>query len=64
MKKPNVAVIITNYNYGAYVISAISSAAYKQDYAGDIRVYIVDDGSSDDSWIKYQISQTKLRRGN
>lgn len=52
MKKPNVAVIITNYNYGAYVISAISSAAYKQDYAGDIRVYIVDDGSSDDSWDK------------
>ena len=49
--KPNVAIICTNYNYGEYVMDAISSAL-NQDYAGPLRVYVVDDGSSDDSWEK------------
>tara|TARA_B100001113_G_C21121966_1_gene627760 strand:- start:2312 stop:3088 length:777 start_codon:yes stop_codon:yes gene_type:complete len=48
---PNVAIIITNYNYGKYVINAIESAL-SQDYDGNIRVYVVDDGSQDDSWDK------------
>jgi glycosyltransferase involved in cell wall biosynthesis len=48
---PNVAIIITNYNYGKYVIQAINSAI-NQDYAGNLRVYVLDDGSSDDSWEK------------
>lgn len=46
---PNVAIIITNYNYGNYLISAINSGL-DQDYEGDVRVYVVDDGSSDNSW--------------
>lgn len=48
---PNVAIIITNYNYGKYVIQAINSAI-NQDYLGKIRVYVLDDGSNDDSWDK------------
>ena len=48
---PNVAIVSTNFNYGEYVIKAINSAL-SQDYDGDIRVYIVDDGSQDDSWHK------------
>jgi glycosyltransferase involved in cell wall biosynthesis len=48
---PNVAIIITNYNYGKYIIKAINSI-FNQDYSGDIRVYVVDDGSQDDSWSK------------
>ena len=48
---PNVAIIISNYNYGPYVMSAIESAL-DQDYDGKIRVYVLDDGSSDDSWEK------------
>lgn len=51
MDYPNVAIICTNYNYGSYVKSAINSAL-NQDYKGPLRVYIVDDGSSDDSWQK------------
>lgn len=46
---PKVAIIVSNYNYGAYVDKAIQSAL-AQDYKGELRVYIVDDGSSDDSW--------------
>ena len=49
--KPNVAIICTNYNYGDYVIDAINSGL-NQDYDGPLRFYIVDDGSSDDSWEK------------
>ena len=49
MQTPNVAIIITNYNYGDYLIQSINSAL-NQDYAGNIRVYVVDDGSSDNSW--------------
>lgn len=48
---PNVAIVITNYNYGEYLIQAINSGL-KQDYNGNIRVYVVDDGSMDDSWDK------------
>jgi glycosyltransferase involved in cell wall biosynthesis len=49
MNKPNVAIICTNYNYGDYVKDAIISATC-QDYDGPLRVYVVDDGSSDHSW--------------
>ena len=47
---PNVAIIISNYNYGEYVLEAINSAL-NQTYQ-NIRVYVLDDGSSDDSWEK------------
>jgi glycosyltransferase involved in cell wall biosynthesis len=48
---PNVAIIITNYNYGEYLMDSINSAL-NQNYEGDLRVYVVDDGSTDDSWDK------------
>jgi len=51
MTLPRVAVIISNYNYGDFVIDAIDSAL-SQDYEGEIRVYVLDDGSSDGSWDK------------
>ena len=51
MELPNVAVVISNYNYGDYVLDAIDSAL-KQDYEGEVRVYVVDDGSSDGSYEK------------
>ena len=47
---PKVAIIISNYNYGAYVLEAINSAL-KQTY-NNIQIYVLDDGSSDDSWKK------------
>ena len=47
---PNVAIIISNYNYGEYVLEAIDSAL-NQTYP-NVRVYVLDDGSSDDSWNK------------
>ena len=50
-KLPKIAIIVSNYNYGEYVMSAIASAL-EQDYSGKLRVYVVDDGSSDDSWDK------------
>ena len=34
---PNVAIVSTNFNYGAYVIKAINSAL-SQDYDGDIKI--------------------------
>ena len=49
MELPKVAIIISNDNYGKYVVEAIKSAL-NQDYEGDIRVVVVDDGSSDGSW--------------
>ena len=49
--KPNVAIIISNYNYSAYVLEAIHSAL-NQTYDGNLQVYMLDDGSSDDSWAK------------
>ena len=48
---PKVAIICANYNYGQYIIPAIESIR-SQTYAGEIRIYVVDDGSSDDSWEK------------
>ena len=48
---PKVAIICANYNYGNYIIPAIESIV-NQDYAGELRLYVVDDGSSDDSWEK------------
>ncbi len=46
-----VAIVIANYNYSNYIIRAIESAL-DQTYDSPIRVYVVDDGSSDDSWEK------------
>jgi glycosyltransferase involved in cell wall biosynthesis len=49
MKHPNVAVIISNYNYGEFVCGAIMSVV-NQDYPKEnLRVYVVDDCSTDDS---------------
>jgi len=48
---PKVAIIIANYNYAHYVIDAMRSITH-QTYDGPLRIYIVDDGSSDDSWDK------------
>ena len=49
MTLPNVAIIISNYNYGDFVLDAVDSAI-SQDYEGELRVYVVDDGSSDGSY--------------
>ena len=49
LMNPKVAIIIANYNYGDYVINAIKSIE-KQTYDGPIKIFLVDDGSSDDSW--------------
>lgn len=48
---PKVAIVVANYNYGNYIIPAIESIV-NQTYEGEIRIYVVDDGSSDDSWEK------------
>ena len=48
---PKVAIICANYNYGEYIIPAIESIL-SQTYQGPLRLYVVDDGSSDDSWEK------------
>ena len=48
---PKVAIVVANYNYGNYIIPAIESIV-NQTYKGEIRIYVVDDGSSDDSWEK------------
>ncbi len=50
---PNVAVIISNYNYGEFVLDAIKSIE-NQTYKGEVRIYLVDDGSTDGSWEKIQ----------
>ncbi len=50
-KMPNVAIICANYNYGDYIEAAMKSIV-NQTYTGEIRLYVVDDGSSDDSWEK------------
>lgn len=46
---PKVAIICANYNYGNYIIPAIDSII-GQTYKGELNLYVVDDGSSDDSW--------------
>jgi len=48
---PKVAIICANYNYGEYVIDAVKSID-NQTYAGPIRIFLADDGSSDNSWKK------------
>jgi glycosyltransferase involved in cell wall biosynthesis len=48
---PKVAIICANYNYGNYIIPAIESII-GQTYKGELNLYVVDDGSSDDSWEK------------
>jgi glycosyltransferase involved in cell wall biosynthesis len=45
---PLVSIIITNYNLGKYLYSAINSLL-KQDYEGPIEIIIIDDFSNDDS---------------
>lgn len=52
MNKPNVAVIITNHNYGDYVCSAILSAVNQNYEKNHLKVYLVDDCSTDDSITK------------
>lgn len=46
---PKVAIICANYNYGDFILAAMESIQ-KQYYQGEIRLYVVDDGSSDNSW--------------
>lgn len=48
---PKVAIICANYNYSDYIVAAMESIM-DQTYKGPIRLYVVDDGSSDDSWDK------------
>ena len=48
---PKVAIICANYNYGDYIEAAMKSIV-NQTYKGELRLYVVDDGSSDDSWEK------------
>ena len=46
---PKVAIICANYNYGRFIFYAMKSII-NQTYAGELRLYVVDDGSSDNSW--------------
>jgi len=46
---PKVAIICANYNYRRFIIDAMKSII-NQTYAGELRLYVVDDGSSDNSW--------------
>ena len=48
---PKVAIICANYNYGRFIIGGMESIM-NQTYQGELRLYVVDDGSSDDSWDK------------
>ena len=48
---PKVAIICANYNYSDYILAAMKSIL-NQTYQGELRLYVVDDGSSDDSWDK------------
>lgn len=48
---PNVAIICANYNYGRFIVDGMKSIM-NQTYTGELRLYVVDDGSSDDSWDK------------
>ena len=48
---PKVAIVCANYNYGRFIVEGMKSIQ-SQTYKGEIRLYIVDDGSSDDSWEK------------
>lgn len=46
---PKVAIICANYNYARFIVGGMKSIM-NQTYAGEIRLYVVDDGSSDNSW--------------
>ena len=46
---PKVAIICANYNYGHFILDGMESII-NQTYEGEIRLYVVDDGSSDESW--------------
>lgn len=48
---PKVAIICANYNYGRFIIGGMESII-NQTYQGELRLYVVNDGSSDDSWEK------------
>ena len=48
---PKVAIICANYNYGRFIVDGMKSIM-SQTYEGELRLYVVDDGSSDDSWDK------------
>ena len=48
---PKVAIICANYNYGDYIVPAMQSIV-DQTYKGPLKLFVVDDGSSDDSWDK------------
>ena len=58
---PKVAIICANYNYGRYIIEGMKSAL-NQTYGGPLQLYVVDDGSSDGSWLK--ISQFAKDKDN
>lgn len=57
MNLPKVNVVICNYNYGKWILGAISSAI-NQNYP-NLSITVVDDRSTDDSW---QILQKNLFR--
>jgi glycosyltransferase involved in cell wall biosynthesis len=48
-KLPKVAIVCANYNYGRFIVDAMKSIM-NQTYNGELRLYVVDDGSSDNSW--------------
>lgn len=48
---PKVAIICANYNYGHFILGGMESII-NQTYEGELRLYVIDDGSSDDSWEK------------
>tara|TARA_Y100000592_G_scaffold36672_1_gene58112 strand:+ start:6620 stop:7351 length:732 start_codon:yes stop_codon:yes gene_type:complete len=58
---PKVAIVCANYNYGRFIVEGMKSIQ-RQTYKGEIRLYVVDDGSSDDSWLK--ISQFAKDKDN
>jgi glycosyltransferase involved in cell wall biosynthesis len=55
----SVCIVITNYNYGRFISSAIKSAA-AQDYSS-LHLIVVDDGSKDDSILKIGAALTSAR---
>lgn len=58
---PKVAIICANYNYGHFILEGMESII-NQTYKGELRLYVVDDGSSDDSWEK--ISRYAVTKDN
>lgn len=48
---PKVAIICANYNYENFIVAAMNSIR-NQTYEGEISLFVVDDGSSDNSWDK------------